>query len=70
MSGGTLVDACISEMARVRDCVMPSYLEIGTPGLPALLMMRHALDLTARALAEQDAIALLRLLAELKGFST
>jgi uncharacterized membrane protein len=64
----SLADACISEMARVRDHVMPHYYEIGAAGVPALIMMRAALDATARALAEQDAIALLRLLDELKGF--
>lgn len=55
-------------MARVRDEVMPSYLEIGPAGLPALLMMRVALDLTARALAEQNATGLLGLLKDLCGF--
>ena len=65
-----LVDALIAEMARVRDEVMPPYILIGSPGLPALHMMRGALDAAARALAEQDATACLTVLASLKGFTT
>lgn len=66
---GTLAHACLAQMTRVRDQVMPSYLEIGPPGLFALTLMRQALDATALALAEGDAIALLRLHEELKGFT-
>ena len=65
----TLVDACIDEMARVRDQIMPNYYEIGDAGKPALAMMRIVLNATARALAEQDVSKLLLLLKELEGFT-
>lgn len=50
MSGDrtTLGEALPREMARVRDEVMPSYIEIGAPGRYALIMMRAALDAAAR----------------------
>lgn len=64
-----LAEAIIAQMARVRDEVMPNYYEIGDAGRPALTMMRITLDATARALAEQDAIKLLTLYEELKGFT-
>lgn len=63
-----LVDILIAEMARVRDRVMPAYLKIGDAGRGALLMMRAQLDAAARALAEQDATACVRLLHSLRGF--
>jgi hypothetical protein len=65
-----LVDALIAEMARVRDQVMPSYLEVGPVGIFALTMMRNDLDAAARALAEQDGVSCLRLYESLKGFTT
>ncbi len=65
----TLPGACIEEMARVRDVVMPPYYEIGDAGKPALIMMRATLDATAYALAEQNATKLIALLSELKGFT-
>lgn len=64
----TLADALIAELARVRDHVMASYLEIGEPGGFALALMRQAMDAATRALAEQDAVACLHWLKELKGF--
>lgn len=64
----TVADALIEELARVRDHVMPSYIEIGEPGRFALTLMRQAMDAATRALAEQDALACLRSLDELRGF--
>jgi hypothetical protein len=64
-----LADAVIAEMARVRDQIMPNYYEIGDAGRPALVMMRVTLDAAARALAEQDAIKLLVIHQDLKGFT-
>lgn len=66
----TLGDALPREMARVRDQVMPAYLEIGAPGLFALTMMRADLDLAARAMAEGDVVAILRAYESLKGYKT
>jgi len=64
----TLGDALPREMARVRDQVMPAYLEIGAPGLFALSMMRVDLDRAAKAMAEGDTIEMLRVYEELKGY--
>lgn len=64
----TVGDALPREMARVRDEVMPAYLEIGPAGAFALAMMRRDLDAAARALAEGDVIAMIRLLGALKGY--
>ena len=67
---GNLVDVLIAEMARVRDEVMPSYILIGDSGRIALHLMRAELDAAARALAEQDAVKCLTMLASLKEFTT
>lgn len=56
----TVGEALPREMARVRDEIMPAYLEIGNSGVLALAMMRHDLDLAAKALAEGDVIAMIR----------
>jgi hypothetical protein len=66
----SLADALLAEMTRVRDEVMPAYQEIGPAGGFALTLMRRDLDEAARALAEGDAVACLRLHASLKGFHT
>ena len=64
----TLGDALPREMARVRDEVMPAYLEIGPPGALALAMMRADLDLAAEAMARGDVVAMLRCYESLKGY--
>lgn len=66
----SLADALLAEMTRVRDEVMPAYVEIGPSGGFALTLMRRDLDEAARALAEGDAVACLRLHQSLKGFHT
>lgn len=66
----TLGDALPREMARVRDKVMPAYLEIGEAGAFALAMMRRDLDEAARALAEGDVVAMVRVYKSLKGTHT
>lgn len=65
----TLGDALPKEMARVRDHVLPHY----TPevnGQSAAAMMRKDLDEAARALAEGDVVAMLRVYESLKGYTT
>lgn len=66
----TLGDALPLEMARVRDEVLPMYLELrGMPGVmvePAIAMMRADLDAAAKALAEGDVVAMLRAYQSLK----
>jgi molybdopterin converting factor small subunit len=62
----TLGEALPREMARVRDKVMPLYQAIGPAGAFALMMMRKDLDDAARALAEGDVVAMLRVYESLK----
>lgn len=65
----TLGDSILSEMKRVREEVLPYY----TPevnGQFAAYMMNEALTRAEKALAEQDTVALLECLEELKGFTT
>lgn len=58
------------EMKRVRDDVMPAYIEIGPAGTFALTIIRATLDRATKALAEGDVIAMLRAYEDLKGFDT
>jgi hypothetical protein len=62
----TLADALMAEITRVRDKVLPVYIEIGASGIFAATLMRAELDEATRALAEQDAIACIRLYKSLK----
>lgn len=64
----TVGDALPREMARVRDVVMPPYIEIGPAGQFALALMRHDLDIAAKAMAEGDVVAMIGALQELKGW--
>jgi hypothetical protein len=66
----TLGDALPREMARVRDEVMPAYMQIGPPGAFALACMRMDLDKAARAMAEGDVVAMLRIYETLKEYHT
>lgn len=66
----TLGEALPKEMARVRDKVMPAYAEIGPAGAFALALMRRDLDAAARAMAEGDTVAMLRVYESLKGYTT
>ena len=66
----TVGDALPREMARVRDEVMPIYVEIGPSGRFALALMRLALDNAARAMVEGDVVAMVRALEDLRGFNT
>jgi hypothetical protein len=66
----TLGDALPREIARVRDQVMPAYIEIGPPGALALMFMRKSLDAASKAMIEGDVVAMLRAYEDLKGFKT
>lgn len=70
VTGGTFGDALPREMARVRDEIMPVYLEIGPSGIFALTMMRASLDAAAKAMAEGDVVAMMRAYEDLKGYTT
>ncbi len=58
------------EIARVRDEVMPMYLEIGPSGLFGATLMRSALDNASKAMIEGDVLAMISAYAALKGFTT
>jgi hypothetical protein len=65
----TLGDALPREMTRIRDEIIPAYIAVGMPGAFALAMMRRDLDLAAKALAEGDVVAMMRVYEELKGYA-
>lgn len=65
----TLGEALPRQIKRVRDEVMPAYIEIGAPGRMALAMMRLDLDRAAAALASGDIIEMIRAHESLKGYS-
>lgn len=65
----TLGTALPKEMTRVRDVVMPAYIEIGPAGAIALAMMRASLDQAQKAMAEGDVVAMLRAYEDLKGYT-
>jgi len=64
----TVGDALPREMARVRDEVIPPYVEIGPAGAFALTLMRRDLDMAAKAMAEGDVAAMIAALKELQGW--
>jgi hypothetical protein len=53
-------------MARVRDKVIPVYEECGPGGMFAIALMKRDLDEAARALAEGDVVAMMRVYQALK----
>jgi len=62
----SLGSALPAEMTRVRDKVLPAYIKIGAPGAFAVLMIRRDLDAAAKALAEGDVVAMLRVYESLR----
>lgn len=66
----TLGDALPREIARVRDEVLPAYLEIGAAGQFAATMMRHDLDAASKAMIEGDTVAMIAAYESLKGYNT
>jgi hypothetical protein len=64
----TLGDDLPKEIARVRDVVLPAYLECGPGGQFGVLMIRKALNEASRAMIEGDTIAMIRVYQELKGW--
>jgi len=65
----TLGDALPKEMTRVRDELMPIYLEIGPAGKFALGMMQRSLDRAAKAMIEGDLPAMIRCCQELRCYT-
>lgn len=66
----TLGEALPKEIARVRDEVLPLYLEIGAAGMFAATMMRRDLDAASRAMIEGDLVAMMAVYESLKGYKT
>lgn len=64
----TLGEALPREMARVRDELLPMYLEIGPAGLFAATLMRRDLDAAAKAMAEGDLPEMIRAYQSLKEY--
>jgi hypothetical protein len=62
----SLGEALPAEMARVRDEVIPTYLEIGPSGAFAVAWMTAELDAAAKALAEGDVVEMVRCYQALK----
>lgn len=62
----TLGTALPREIARVRDEVLPMYLQIGPAGMFAATMMRRDLDAASKAMIEGDAVAMIRVYNSLK----
>ena len=62
----TLGDELPRQIARVRDELIPAYLECGIGGIPAVMLMRADLDAANRAMIEGDAVAMLRICQKLK----
>lgn len=64
----SIAESLPAEMARVRDKVMPAYIEIGSPGIFALTMMRADLDHAAEAMVSGDVVEMLRAYKSLQGY--
>ena len=62
----SLGEALPLEMARVRDEVLPLYVEIGPPGIFAATMMRADLDAAAKAMIKGDLPEMIRVYKSLK----
>lgn len=57
------------EIARVRDEILPFYLEIGANGAFGAAMIRQTLDEASQAMISGDVIAMIRVYEELKGIN-
>ncbi len=64
----TLGDELPKEIARVRDVLIPAYLECGVGGLPAVAMMRADLDRASKAMIEGDVVEMLRVYESLRSW--
>ena len=62
----TLGDELPRQITRVRDELIPAYLECGSGGSFAVAMMRADLDEASRAMIEGDVAAMLRICQKLK----
>ena len=65
----SLGTALPAEIARVRDEVLPIYLEAGPPGAFAVAMMRADLARASKAMIEGDLPAMITVYKSLKGYT-
>lgn len=66
----SLGEALNQEMNRVRDEIMPAYIEVGRPGMFAVALMRNCLDRAQKAIIEVDVITMLAMYKALREFTT
>lgn len=66
----TLREELPKEITRVRDEVLPAYVEIGSSGTFAVLSMKAAIVLAEKAIAEGDTVMMLQCYQSLKGYNT
>jgi len=64
----TLGEALPAEIARVRDEVLPVYLELGAAGQFGVVLMRLALDRASVAMVSGDVVGMIRACEDLKGY--
>lgn len=64
----TLGDALPKEIARVRDEILPVYLEIGPAGEIAAAMIRADLNAASKAMMEGDVVSMINIYNSLKGY--
>ena len=62
----SLAEALPKEIARVRDEVLPAYLEIGVAGTFAATMIRQTLDKASKVMIEGDVVTMIQVYEELK----
>ena len=62
----SLAEALPKEIARVRDEVLPAYMEIGVAGTFAVAMIRQTLDKASKAMIEGDVVTMIQVYEELK----
>jgi hypothetical protein len=62
----TLGDELPRQIARVRDELIPAYLECGVGGSFAVAMMRADLDRASKAMIEGDIVEMVRVCEKLK----
>lgn len=65
----TLGEALPIEITRVRDIVLPQYIETGAAGMFAIAMMRAELERASMAMIDGDLVEMCRSLEALKEFA-
>jgi hypothetical protein len=62
----TLGDDLPREIARVRDVLIPAYMECGPGAMFTVALMRYDLDAASKAMIEGDVVAMVRIYQKLK----